>query len=363
MITIDHTTMIMLTTGFFGAVCGIIGSWLFLEKKSLFTDAIAHATFPGITFAFFITHNKNFNILMFGALCSSLLAAYFIKKLILSTTLKKDTILGIILAACFGFGTMILSKIQQLNIINSGLITKYFLGNPATMLEQDCIIITIISMIALIIFITYKNKYNAILFDPILSDNLKINIKLISFMILTITTLMIIAGMQIVGIILMSSLLINPAAAAYQWSRNFNTMIILAAFFGLFATISGIFLSSMFYHLPSGPTIVIVATIITGISLLISPQGIIVEWYKNRNKIEQLNTIQILSRFLLFNEAKTDPYYAHDIATLTAIGKPITNKQLIELQEKGYLYSPQKKFWALTKHGVEFLQKHKDLLS
>lgn len=359
---IDHTFMIMFTTGLFGAMSGIIGSWLFLEKKSLFADTIAHATFPGITIAFFITHHKNFNILMLGALCSSLISAYAIKKLTTSTTLKKDTILGVILAACFGLGTMILSKIQQLNIINSGLITKYFLGNPATMLEQDCIIITFISIIGLLIFIVYKNKYNTILFDPILSDNLKINANLISFIILSITTLMIIAGMQIVGIILMSSLLINPAAAAYQWSKNFNTMILFAAFFGLIATTAGIFVSSMFYHVPSGPMIVIIATCITGISLLVSPQGIILEWYKNRKKNEQLNTFQILSRFLLFNEAKTDPYYAHNIATLTAIGKPITNEQLIELQKQGYLYSPQENFWALTEYGVQFLKKHKEVL-
>ena len=170
---ITHTTMIMLTTGLFGAVSGIIGSWLFLERKSLFTDTMAHATFPGITIIFFLTHNKNFYVLMLGALCSSLLAAYLIKKLTHATTLKKDTILGTILASCFGLGTMILSKIQQLNIINSGLITKYFLGNPATMLEQDCIIIISISIIALIIFIVYKTTYNTILFDPTLSNILK----------------------------------------------------------------------------------------------------------------------------------------------------------------------------------------------
>jgi manganese/zinc/iron transport system permease protein len=353
--------MIMMTTGLFGAVCGIIGSWLFLERKSLFIDTIAHATFPGITLIFFITYNKNFHILMVGALCSSLFAAYLIKKLTLTTTLKKDTILGIILAACFSLGTIILSKIQQLNVINSGLLTKYFLGNPATMLEQDCIIITIISVIALTMFIFYKNKYNAILFDPILSNTLKLNIPLISSIILGITTLIIIAGMQIVGIILMSSLLINPAAAAYQWSKNFNLMVVIAACFGLIATLSGMYLSSMFYHLPPGPMIVIIATIITCLSLLLSPQGIILEWYHNKQNFKDLDTVQLLSRFLLFNEAKTNPYYAHNIATLTAIGKPITQEQLLKLQKQGYLDNPQFNYWALTEQGVQFLKKHKEV--
>lgn len=360
---INHLALIMLTTGLFGAACGIIGSWLFLERKSLFADTIAHATFPGITLIFLITHNKNFYILMLGAFLSSIISAYFIKKLTITTTLKKDTILGIILATSFSIGTIILSKIQQLNIINSGIITKYFLGNPATMLEQECLIIIAMSCIALIMFVIFKNSYNSILFDPILSKMLTINTKLISAIIFGITTLIIIAGMQIVGIILMSSLLINPAAAAYQWSKNFNSMALLAGVFGLTATISGIYISSNFYHIPPGPMIVIFATTITCLSLLISPDGILIEWYKDKKKLKELDKIQLLSRFLLFNEAKTDPYYAHSIVTLKAIGKPIKSQQLLKLQKDGYIYSPQKNYWALTEQGLLFLKKYnKELL-
>jgi hypothetical protein len=135
-------------------------------------------------------------------------------------------------------------------------------------------------------------------------------------------------------------------------------MVILAACFGLTATVSGIYASSIFYHLPPGPMIVIVATIITFLSLLLSPQGIIVDWYHNRQNLKELDTIQILSRFLLFNEAKTNPCYAHNIATLIAIGKPITDEQLLKLEQQRYIYSPQANYWGLTEHGVQFLKKH-----
>jgi len=359
---IEHTTMILITTGIFGAVTGIIGSWLFLEEKSLFVDAISHATLPGITLIFLITHNKNPMIFMFAAIISCLLAAYFVQKLKQNTTLKKDTILGIVLAASFGIGSMFLSKIQQLNLINSGLITKYFLGNATTIMQHDCYIIISMSILCLILTIMYKRVYSSIIFDTTFSKSIGIPIEYISSIMLLIITLTIITGLQIVGIILMSSLLINPAAAAYQWTKNLTHMLLLASFFGFIETTMGIYISSKLYHVSPGPVIIIIATIITLFSVVFSPNGIIISWYKNLKNKDEISTIQLLSRFLLFNEAKTDPFYPHDIITLKKIGKEISQKQLMLLQQQNYITSPKKNFWALTTKGLNLLKKHQGIL-
>lgn len=355
---IEHTTIIILTTGIFGAVAGIIGSWLFLEQKSLFADTIAHATFPGITLIFLITQNKNSLLFMSAALTSSLFAAFLVKHLQKNSTLKKDTILGIILAASFGIGSMLLSKIQQLNVINSGLITKYFLGNAATMMEQDCVVIIMISIVCLFITLIYTRQYSSIIFDPIFSSTIHIPTKYISFVMLFNATLIIITGLQILGIILMCSILINPAAAAYQWTKNITKMILLAGLFGLLETTAGMYISSKLYHVSPGPIIIIIATTITCISILISPEGIITTWYTQKREKKELTTVQLLSRFLLFNEAKTDPFYAHNLIMLKKIGKEISISQLYSLQEQGLITSPQKNFWALTPKGLMLLKKH-----
>ncbi len=358
MILLDYTTIILITSGIFGATAGIIGTWLFLEKKSLFCDTIAHATFPGITLIFLITQCKNLMIFMIAGMISSLVAAYLIHHIQQNSTLKKDAILGIILATSFGIGSMLLSKIQQKNIINSGLITKYFLGNPATIMLQDCFIIISISFISLFIIMIYKRKYSAIIFDPIFSHSMSINTKYISLIILLTVTLTIITGLQIVGIILMSSLLINPAAAAYQWTKNLTPMLYISALLGLIETTLGMYISSMVYHIPPGPIIIIIATCITFISIAVSPHGIIVTWYKNKMQKKDVTIVQALSRFLLFNESKTDPFYAHDIVVLKKIGKEIPLAKLIILESKGYIISPQKNFWALTPAGLDLLKKH-----
>jgi hypothetical protein len=199
------------------------------------------------------------------------------------------------------------------------------------------------------------------IFDPIFSKSIHIPHQQISFIMLLMITLTIIAGLQIVGIILMSSLLINPAAAAYQWTKNLTNMLYLSAILGFFETAIGIYLSSIFYHLPPGPVIIIIATIITFISILLSPEGIAIHWYKNKLHAKDLSTAQLLSRFLLFNESKTNPFYAHNIIALEKIGKAIPNQKLIDLQIKGYVTSPQKNFWALTPTGLQLLKRHKDV--
>ncbi|MBI2344716.1 metal ABC transporter permease [Candidatus Dependentiae bacterium] len=358
---IEHITMIMLATGFFGAVTGIIGSWLLLEQKSLFADTIAHATFPGITLIFLITHNQSPIIFMAAALLGCLIAAFLTKSLKQNTTLKKDTVLGVILAASFGIGSMLLSKIQQLNIINSNLITKYFLGNAATIMQEDCLIIIIISLLSLLTTLIYKRQYCIIIFDSTFSKITQISRQYISKIMLVITTLTITTGLQIVGIILMSSLLINPAAAAYQWTKRLTNMMILAALFGFASTSTGIYISSKLYHVPPGPIIIIIATTITLLSILLSPQGILTTWYTDKVQKKELSYVQLLSRFLLFNEFKTDPFYAHDLITLKMIGKEIPTHKLLELEQHGFITTPKKNFWALTAKGLCLLKKQKDI--
>jgi len=358
MILLDQTVfLICLGTGILGSMAGIVGCWLFLQHKSLFGDTISHATFPGITAVFFLTHVKHPALLLGGGLCSALMGAYCIQTIQQQTTLKKDTVLGIILASSFGIGTIILSKIQSMTDAHQAGLSKYLLGNPATMMHEDIVMIVVGSIITLALTVRFILPYSIILFDETYAKTVGIPASKLSWIMLIPTTVTIVFGLQAVGIILMSALLINPAAAAYQWTKNFITMMLLAAFFGASCAIIGTFISCSYQNLSTGPIIVIVATTITALSILFSPQGMIISWYKNLKKTQQLNQATLLSRFLLFNEGKQDPYHAHNIAALVAVGKSISKKNLLILQEHGFIETPAPNFWRLTPQGVQFLDK------
>jgi len=361
MILFDFTMLLICCgTGVLGGLAGVVGSWLFLQRKSLFGDTIAHATLPGLTGIFLLTHIKHSGLLLLGGLCSALVAAYLIHVIQQHCTLKKDTILGVILASSFGLGTIFLSKIQTLPNAHQAGLTKYLLGNPATMLLEDLIMIIIATIITLLITMRYIKPYAIVLFDTTYATTIGISINKVSWIMLTAITITIVFGLQAVGIILMSALLINPAAAAYQWTKNFNKMMLLSALFGSSSTVIGTLLSCTTAHLPTGPVIVIIATMITSVSILCSPCGVIISWYKHKKQIKTINHISFLSHFYLFNEGKQDPFHAHNIAALEAIGKPFTQQTLQFLSKHGLIDSPRKNFWRLTPKGVAFLTQKTD---
>ncbi|MBP6892326.1 metal ABC transporter permease [Candidatus Babeliales bacterium] len=357
MIQFDQTLfLILLTTGILGINAGMIGTFLVLSKKSLFGDTIAHATLPGLTGIFFYTMSKNPLILICSATISALFAAVCIDQLEHKTTLKKDTILGIILATSFGLGTVFLSKIQTIPDAHQAGLTKYLLGNASTLLHQDLIMISITTLFFLFFIFNVYKQYKILLFDSEFAATSNIATRTISYLMLLLTTLTIVIGLQTVGIILISALLIAPAIAARQWSHTFETIIFLSAFFGMISTTAGTLISSSMMYVPTGPTIVIVATMITFFSILFAPQGIIITWLKQQKHIQKMDEHAMLKNFLLFNEGLKNPFHAHDLKALQAVGKKSTNKIIATLEVQGLITSPQKNFWQLTPQGLKFLK-------
>lgn len=359
MIQFDQTLFfILFTTAILGINAGTLGAFLVLTKKSLFGDTIAHATLPGLTAIFFLTLSKNPLLLIIFATLSALFAAMCIDQLEQKSNLKKDTILGIVLATSFGLGTVFLSKIQTIPDAHQAGLTKYLLGNASTLLHQDLILISGITIISMLFISVFCNQYKTILFDPEFAATTNYATNLISKIILLLTILTIVIGLQTVGVILISSLLIAPACAARQWSHNFSTVLQLAAFFGMLSTTIGTLISSSMLHVPTGPTIVIVATFLTFFSILFAPQGIVIAWWKKQKQTAKMDEHAMLKNFLLFNEGIQNPFHAHDLKALQVLGKKSTNKVIAALADQGLIISSQKNFWQLTQKGLTKLQKY-----
>ena len=270
MIHFDQTvSLILLTTGILGLNAGMIGSFLVLQRKSLFADTIAHATLPGLTIIFFLTLNKNPWIMLLSGSISALIASCVIYQLQQKTKLKQDTILGVVLATCFGMGTIFLSKIQTIPEAHQAGLTKYLLGNASTILWQDVYMIGIISFISILCVYMFLQQYKMILFDPAYAATCPKMSKMVTYSVILLTTITIVIGLQTVGVILISALLIAPTCAAQLWVNSYEKLLLGSAFFGMISTTTGTLISCNFAHVPTGPTIVIIATSTTLLSLII----------------------------------------------------------------------------------------------
>ena len=239
----DYTLRtITLGTAVLGAVTGMLGSFAVLRKQSLLGDAISHAALPGIAIAFLITGAKDSNILLLGALVSGLIGTFWIRGIISKTHLKSDTALGLILSLFFGFGMLLLTFIQKQPNANQAGLDKYLFGQAATLLERDVWMMTIVTGICLFVLLLFWKEFKILLFDADYTKTLGFNTKFIDILITTFIVLAIVLGLQTVGVVLMSAMLLAPAAAARQWTNSLGVMVFLAAIFGAF---SGVFVVAL----------------------------------------------------------------------------------------------------------------------
>lgn len=243
-----------------GLVSGVMGTFVFLQEQSLLADAISHAALPGIALMFLCTQSKNTVILLYGGGMAALLGAYLIQLLRKCTTLKQDTILGVILSVFFGFGTVLLSVIQKMQLADQAIVSKFLFGNAATLLWQDILLMAIVATIVLLSSYIWHKELKMFLFDPQFARASGYNILYIHYGLTLLIIVTILIGLQTVGVILMSSFFIAPAATARQYTHNFTKMIIISGLLGMSTGAIGATMSCYMYHIPTGPAIVILLT-------------------------------------------------------------------------------------------------------
>lgn len=251
-----------------GFSCGIIGTILFLRKESMVADTIAHATFPGITGTFLVTHTRSPLLLFLGGILSGTLALITMIQLTRTTKLKKETILGTLLSVFFGFGFAIHSIIQKQQIEYQAVINKFLFGNAATLLFHEIIIIVFCSVVTLLLFFTQIRSITTVLFDPINAHICGYKKTQYDFFLFSLVIPIITLGLHIMGAILTGMLLIAPAAIARQWAKSMGAFTLLAGLIGTISTLSGTMISFWYEQIPTGPIIVVVMSIFLLISLL-----------------------------------------------------------------------------------------------
>ena len=347
----DYTfQVIAIGTAILGAVCGMLGSFAVLRKQSLLGDAISHAALPGIAIAFLITGAKDSNVLLLGALVSGLVGTFWIRGIITKTHLKSDTALGLILSLFFGFGMLLLTFIQKQPNANQAGLDKYLFGQAATLLIEDVWLMAIVTGICLLILLLFWKEFKILLFDADYTKTLGFNTKFIDILITSFIVLAIVLGLQTVGVVLMSAMLLAPAAAARQWTNSLATMVVLAAIFGAFSGVFGTVISASQNNLSTGPVIVIVAGVFVVLSFVLSPsRGLLfkqIRFMKNRRDLQLHKTLAFMHQIA---ETHEDISHPHSVKLLNNF-QGFTRKTLQKLEERNYVKLSGAN-WSLTQEG------------
>lgn len=272
-----------------GIVAGALGAFAVLRRQSLVGDAMSHAALPGIGIAYLLTGRKDNLVLLTGAAIAGWLATLAVMGIVRRSRVKFDSALGLILSVFFGFGLMVLTYIQRQPDASQAGLDKFLFGQAATLIQGEVRNMAIAGGLALAVLLFLWKSFKLISFDMDFATSIGYPVRVLDVLLTTLIVVAIVIGLQAVGVVLMSAMIVAPAVAARQWTNRLGVMVLLSAFFGALAGVVGAALSSTQRRLPTGPTIVICISIIVLISLLLAPnRGMIWAWFARRRKGEEL---------------------------------------------------------------------------
>ena len=283
------TQMVLLGTALLGLASGIAGTFAVLRKESLIGDGLSHAALPGVVIAFLLTGIKDIEVLIAGAALSSITAAWLITITVENSKIKFDGALATILSAFFGLGMVLLTYLQSLNNAGQAGLSKFIFGQAATILARDVYITSAAALIIIVLTALFWKELKLISFDVEYAKTLQIPVTFTLILYRSLLIMTIIIGIQSVGAILISSLLIAPAVGARQWTNKLGTMCILAGCFGMVSAMSGTIWSTTVQKLPTGPAIIVILSVIVLLSLIFAPnRGILWQYRKNKQSKQAL---------------------------------------------------------------------------
>jgi manganese/zinc/iron transport system permease protein len=280
----DYTFQtVALGSALLGLISGVLGSFAVLRRQSLLGDGVSHAALPGVVMAFVLSGSKNTEVLLMGALISGLLATLFIVSIVRHTRVKFDSALALVMSVFFGLGLVLLTYVQKIPNSNQAGLKRFIFGQASTLLQRDIILMVICGLILFTLVLLFWKEFKLFTFDSDFAQSIGFSPKKLNLLLSFMIVLAIIIGLQTVGVILMSAMLITPAVAARQWTNKLWVMVMLSALFGAASGIAGTAASSLVPKLPTGPAIVVCVSAIVIISVLFAPwRGVLHRVYQRR---------------------------------------------------------------------------------
>jgi manganese/zinc/iron transport system permease protein len=266
-----------------GAMGGIVGCFAFLRRQSLLGDALAHAALPGVCLAFLITGTRETLPLFFGALLAGLAGALVILGVVRFSRVKEDAAMGLVLSVFFGFGIVLLTFIQKLPWGNQSGLDSYLFGQAATLLTEDVVLMAIVGAVVLVVVALFYKELKLLCFDRAYAASLGLPIRTIEIVLTLLLVTVVVVGLRTVGVVLIIATIVTPAAVARQWTDRLGVMLALAALVGASSGAAGAVASAVVPRLPTGPSIVVLASLALVVSLLFAPRRGIV-WAKLRER-------------------------------------------------------------------------------
>lgn len=253
--------IVFIGTALIGISAALVGTFTFLQKKSLIGDAISHSILPGIVLAYIVSGQRNTLILMLGAFLAGWLATQQISWLQRKTKLKSDTIVAATLSIFFALGLAMLSYIQGRPDDGQAGLSDFLFGKIAALNIEDLYLFSAVSFVIIAVtFFRYRVMFS-FAFNKEFMISKGFSLRWNDFILNSMTILVVAMGVQAVGVVLMSALLIIPVLTARMLTYKLSSLIGLSLIFGTGSSLLGSYISILGKNIPTGPCIIMVLSI------------------------------------------------------------------------------------------------------
>ena len=283
-----NATLVTIGATLLGIAAGATGTFLYVGKRALVSDAISHATLPGVGLAFIAMvllggDGRFLPGLLLGSAVSAAIGLLCVSWLSTRTRLAEDAAIGAVLSVFFGLGIVLLTVIQTMSSGRQAGLETFLLGSTAGMLWNDAVIIATGGALVLALVILLRRPMTLVAFDAEFAASTGVDVRRTDLAMMGLALAITVVGLKIVGLILIVALLIIPAVAARFWSDRMGHVVGIAGAIGGASGWIGAALSATAPDLPTGPIIVVVAAAFFAVSLLCAPgRGVLAAVLRHR---------------------------------------------------------------------------------
>lgn len=285
-----------------GISCGVLGGFVVVRRMALVGDALSHAVLPGVALGFLWNMSKDPVAIFIGATVAGLLGTLTVRAITATTRLKEDAALGLVLTSFFAVGACLVTMLQRLPTGNKTGVDKFLFGQAAAIGGEDVALMAVVTVLALGLIVAFYKELLVVSFDRAFARVGGIPAAWVDRGLLLLLSFTVVIALQAVGAVLVSAMLITPAAAAYLLTDRLHRLLALAACFGAAAGIAGAFVSFLGANLPTGPFIVLAASAIFGAAFLFAPRhGVVARWWRQRDhaaRTQRENTLKAIYHVL-----------------------------------------------------------------
>ena len=244
-----------------GAVTGAIGTYVVLRGLSFIGDALSHAIFPGVVIAFLLGRS-----VFLGALAFGLLTSVSIVVLATSRRVKEDSAIGVLFAGSFALGVVLISTTRNY----TRDLAAFLFGNVLGVTTHDIALSAVVGALVLLLLVLFHKELLLVAFDREAAQAMGVPVFWVNLLLLVMISLTIVVSLSAVGNILVVAMLVTPAATARLLTDHLPVMLGLSATIGTLSGVVGLVVS---FHadVAAGGTIVLVATVVFGLTWLLAP--------------------------------------------------------------------------------------------